>query len=875
MVRRSLFLRTAVIIVAFLFISLPVIAQEVIITKESYIKPPKEILDIVNSPRYKNYTLSNTSPNLEFYLNSLRSGNMVPVALMGKPYYNLGGSEFDPKGNRARTITIGMTIGFELIDWKTGDKIQIQTPKDTRVSNPVWSPDGLQLAYFVHFDDATHIYIYDVRTGRSRQLTTTPVLATHVTSFEWTEDGQKIFTVLIPEGRGPEPIEGYVTEPYVRVTRPGSNPSRTDRFLMDSPYDFKLFEYYSTGQIVYIEVRTGKVTNVGKPNMYTRLDAAPNGQYLRVTTMLKPFSYLVSASSFGSVEQMWDVNGKVLCEFSRRTIRESGQVDTTAARGQAQGAATGKRSLAWAPDGNGMIFLRGASGAGGGAGGGRGGVRRGDDEEQQPPQRQGRGGAGTQQQAPRPQRNDSLMRWLPPFDSTSVQLIYEQREAMNNVQFSEDLKTLFISESRTDTNFIYLVNLDTPTNKQIVMESKTSERLKNPGTLMTKRGPNGSSVVRRSSDKQYVYFSGTQSFENPEVNPSRAFIDKVKIGSPTDKMRIFYGNPDYNESISTVLDDDLEQVMTTRSSRTEVPDSYLRNLKTGDIRKMTNNVDYSPEITRAQRRNYRAERPDGFTFNVKVTLPENYVEGTKLPALFWFYPSEFAGTNPDSIQMALDRGGQNVNRNAFPTVGNRSMEIFVKLGYALVEPDCPIIGPTGLMNDNYLYDLLNNLWATIDLLDKKAIIDRDRLAIGGHSYGAFSTANALAHTPFFKAGIAGDGCYNRTLTPMTFQNERRDLWTAQQTYLEMSPLLYADNFTGALLMYHGMDDANVGTDPINSPRLFQALQGNGKMAALYMYPYEDHGPLGEETIIDTWARWVEWLDIWVMHPERGELLKKK
>jgi dipeptidyl aminopeptidase/acylaminoacyl peptidase len=167
------------------------------------------------------------------------------------------------------------------------------------------------------------------------------------------------------------------------------------------------------------------------------------------------------------------------------------------------------------------------------------------------------------------------------------------------------------------------------------------------------------------------------------------------------------------------------------------------------------------------------------------------------------------------------------------------------------------------MNDNYVSDLQNNLIAVIDELDRQGYIDRQRLGIGGHSYGAFSTVNAMVHTPFFKAGIAGDGMYNRSLTPNGFQYERRDYWEGQKTYLEMSPFNYADKLTGALLMYHSIEDQNVGTAPISSERMLHALQGLGKTAALYMYPYEDHGPATKETLLDQWARWTAWLDVYV------------
>jgi dipeptidyl aminopeptidase/acylaminoacyl peptidase len=199
------------------------------------------------------------------------------------------------------------------------------------------------------------------------------------------------------------------------------------------------------------------------------------------------------------------------------------------------------------------------------------------------------------------------------------------------------------------------------------------------------------------------------------------------------------------------------------------------------------------------------------------------------------------------------------------------MDFMTMAGYAVVQPDAPIIGESGRMNDNYEHDLRNNLAAVIDHLDQEGIIDRNRLGVGGHSYGAFSTVNAMVHTPFFKAGIAGDGNYNRTLTPLGFQTERRDLFSGRDTYLRMSPYLYANNLTGALLMYHGMDDQNVGTAPDHSKRLFHVLNGLGKTAALYMYPYEDHGPATEETIMDLWARWVAWLDTYVKNGGKAEI----
>ncbi len=370
------------------------------------------------------------------------------------------------------------------------------------------------------------------------------------------------------------------------------------------------------------------------------------------------------------------------------------------------------------------------------------------------------------------------------------------------------------------------------------------------------RGGGGWNVdgdVALSADGQHVFFQGIVWDRNPvEVGP-RSFVDRVHVRSG-ERTRIYEsGNDDVFEMPRAWLDLEGVEYVVTRESATEVPQSWFR--RGGElVRQLTRNVDYTPDLTNAPRQSFTVTRPDGFQFRVNVTLPEGWRPGTRLPAMFWFYPREY------TEQEEYDETLRTHNRNEFPDFGTRSIEYLVRLGYAVVEPDAPIVGDQGRMNDNYQHDLRNNLAAVIDELDFRGIVDRRRLGLGGHSYGAFGTVNAMVHTPFFRAGIAGDGNYNRTLTPLHFQSERRTLWEARETYLEMSPFMYANRLTGALLLYHGLHDQNVGTDPIHSPKLFHALDGLDKDVAMYLYPHEDHGPAARETLLDLWARWTAWLD---------------
>jgi dipeptidyl aminopeptidase/acylaminoacyl peptidase len=376
-------------------------------------------------------------------------------------------------------------------------------------------------------------------------------------------------------------------------------------------------------------------------------------------------------------------------------------------------------------------------------------------------------------------------------------------------------------------------------------------------------GGGGGGPVLISTDGTSVFLQGQTNPGRGSKETPKAFIDKVVIKTG-EKTRVFEGeNTGITERVSQVLDQDVKKLILTRENRTTPPQQFL--FENGARKQLTNNEDLFPDLSRMVVQRFTVSRADGFTFRTVVYLPSNYQEGTRLPGFFWFYPREYTSQEqydgPNQGQ-----GGQDA-QNTFQNFGTLSKQFLVRLGYAVIENDSPIVGAQGQMNNNYVNDLRNNLSATIDELDRRALIDRTRLAIGGHSYGAFSTVNAMVNTPFFKAGIAGDGAYNRTLTPLGFQSERRDLWAAPNVYLDMSPFLKANQLTGALLMYHGMHDQNVGTDPVNSVRLFHALNGLGKTVALYNYPFEDHGPASRETLLDLWSRWAAWLDKYVKNPQ--------
>jgi dipeptidyl aminopeptidase/acylaminoacyl peptidase len=731
-----------------------------------------------------------------------------------------------------------------------------------------------------------------------------------VTSFQWSRDGKQIQTVLWPDdGKRDMPrTNGVPTEPKVRVSRGGTNPSRTYRYLLESPHDMRLLEHLVTGQVALINIYDGKVTKVGFPNMIRNVSMAPGESHFRVTTMKKPFSYYVPLTRFGSQEGIWNLEGKHLFTLNDRKLQDKEPQPGTGPAPTTITQPTAQQDQAQPPGGG-----RGGKGGKGGKGFGKGGGQPGGPQGD-PNAKRDLGwrpdGAGlsflqlepvkaTEDTAP---RKDRVMLWLPPFGKDDVKVVYETPHRIAGLQYSEDCQTLFLTRTvdnqrqiaaveLKDPKTIYVIDkgspgggtvtdppaakADLPTGDDDSDDDSADEQQKKKGfgkggafgagagfggpSLLTRSGRGEAQVVRISAAGE-VYLNGTDRPADGKGLP-KPYIDKVNIKTGA-KARIFQGKGDMLETIDAVDGDNVQAVFTTRQKQDVVPDSYVTDLKDGKATKLTNNVDHTPWYNQLQVQRFQVTRVDGFKFWVKVTTPAKHAG--KLPALFWIYPKEY--TDQAAYNRATARDAAAAGR--FNAPGPRSMALLTLLGYAVVEPDVPIVGPAGRMNDSYVPDLRNGLWAVIDDLDRKGIIDRDRLAVGGHSYGAFSTANALAHTPFFKAGIAGDGNFNRTLTPMSFQTERRQIWDARETYLEMSPLLWANRVNGALLMYHGMDDANVGTNPLNSQHLFMALDGLGKPAALYMYPYEGHGPLARETTLDLWARWTAWLDTYVKNPPK-------
>ncbi len=815
--------------------------------RDAYMQPEGKIAEEVLAPRYKNVNLSNLSPDNAYYATIVKNDNNVSIKQFANKYYDLGGLAIDPVGNRHQYLTNQTPnfrsgdygIGFLFTSATTGKTTKIDAPKDSHISNLQWSPDGKKIAYFVHTKTATHVYVTERSNGKTKKVSKQPVLATLNTTLAWAGDNKHVFAVLIPKNRGNEPVEPDVLLPQIRMTTTEVNRLRTSPSLLQNAYEADLLEYYITGQLTQINVDNGKNTNIGSPTMVKDIDVAPNGSYVIVDAVQKPFSYIVPTSSFGWSKEIWDLKGNLLVTLQSSEVNE-GVPDKNILEFENRSA------MQWRPDGEGLSMILAPEKD---KKEDEKGDNNGDNEESE-----------DDKDSKKEDKTHKLIQWNAPFGEGDMNVVYESKKKFNSVAYASEGDALFISEGGFRSQTTFVVYPDNPDSSYTVLKPKGDDFYDNPGSLM-RSTRNGKSVILVSSGGENVYLSGVKYHKEYEENAPQPFLDKVEIKTG-EKERIFESSADKHESIVSVLGADAQNLVINRQSSSDYPNAWNINLETESEVKLTDNKDYNPDITvNTKRERIKIKRADGFEFWVEVILPANW-DGNPLPGLIWHYPTEFDSQEDYDKSLRTRNINQYtpINQEAWP---QRTPEIFTQAGYAIIKADWPIYSKDGTPNNGFIYSVQQNSAAVIDSVAARGYVDRHRMAIGGHSYGGFGTAHAMIQTSFFKAGIAGDANFNRTLTPFGFQRERSDLWRGKDKYLEMTPLLGADRLDGALLIYSGAADENVGTSPAMSWQMFEALNALGKTAALNMYPYAYHHTFAKEIVLDRWERWTEWLDHYV------------
>lgn len=821
---------------------LPAAAQE---AKDKYLLPPAPIADYIN--RDKNFTtLDQMSPDGDhFYIAS--ATELSSLELMSQRILRLAQLKITPETNREHDYSTYGVFGLRIYSLKDRTSRTVSMPAGTIFSDMTWSPDGRRLAFLANLPKGSQVWVADAASGAAQPVSEAFVMATlakrpepgrgdssPLRLIQWTPDGS-ILTLLVPSDRGPEPQDNPIpSSPIIRRTLPKPAPTVTQPFLLRTEHDRALFRYYTTAQLALLTPGQPP-RKVGRPAMYQGVSLSPDGKYVFADKIVEPLSYLVAYNQFAHDQEIMDLDGRVLATVCKVPLNEGLARD--GAGGDGFGADL-PRDIQWRPDGKGLSFLW-----------------------LEPRKKE---------EAEAAEPRDRIMFLPPPFDMSAARTLVASAARISAVSYAPDGKYAFATLTerprtagarRRQEIVAYDLSQAQPRALALTGSYDPDDIVRLPGSVMTRADGNGIVSAVISTDGRRAYLEGAG--YKPDFKP-RPFIDAVTIETG-EKQRLFEGSAEQYERPRAALDNDLARMIVTREGKNTFPDSYLWT-RGGQWENLTHNRDPYPDITAARRIDFDFKRSDGVTVYARITLPLDYKEGTRVPAVFWDYPREYPGAEEYTREAIRAR-----NRNAHtPLSFLRWSDLWITQGYALVYTDIPILGKGNQFNDFYVTHLLDSVYGAIRKLDQMGLIDVDRLGHGGHSYGAFTTANLLAHSPFFKAGIAGDGAYNRTLTPMTFQSERRFFWEAQTTYTRMSPFFYADQINAPLLLYHGAEDDNSGTFVIQSQRMMQALTGLGKKAVLYVYPFEAHSPRCRETYLDIWARWIEWFDTYVKNAGRKD-----
>ncbi len=581
-----------------------------------------------------------------------------------------------------------------------------------------------------------------------------------------------------------------------------------------------MFKHYFTSELVKLNLSGGR-SLVGEPAIYRSAEPSPDGRYVLVETILEPFSYLVPYSRFPRSVFVVDADGQNVQQIASLRLAE----DVPTGFGSVP---TGPRSISWRADSPSTLYWVEATD----------------------------GGDAKVEAAVR----DKMVMLEQPFTDPPT-VLAELPLRFGGVQWV-DKKRALVSErwSSTRQTRTYIYDPSDPGQPVSTLFDRSSEdRYGDPGRPMTHTNSYGQDVVRTSKDGKSIYLTGTGA--SPEGNRPFLRLMNLKTGKTTDLFRS--DAPYYETPVAMLKNGDL---ITRRESNDEPPNYFVRRGKK-QPQALTDFPHPYPEMLGLQRETIQYQRADGLDLSAVLYLPKGYdsERDGPLPGLVWAYPREFKDASAASQR--TDSPYQ------FTRVSYWGAIPYVTQGFAIIDnASMPIIGEGDLEpNDVFRQQLVANAQAAIDEGVRRGVLDPDRVAVGGHSYGAFMTANLLAHSDLFKAGIARSGAYNRTLTPFGFQSEERTYWEAPEIYYGMSPFMHADKVNEPILMIHGEADNNSGTFPIQSKRYYAALKGLGKTARLVMLPAESHGYRARESIMHMLWETNRWLDMHVKNPSTVEV----
>jgi dipeptidyl aminopeptidase/acylaminoacyl peptidase len=772
-----------------------------VFAQQPYKLPPKEVVDILDAPPTP-MVLESPAGNL---LALVEYDPMPSIADLSRPILRIAGIRIAPALNSRQVLSFSTSLGLK--DIRTGSLRRIVLPDGIRFTSATWAPDGRAMAFLRYLEGGVELWSVDIASGTAKALTG-PTVSVVTRKYAWMPNSKGLLVSLVPEGRGPAPEAPRVpVGPNIRETSGKAAKVATYQDLLKSASDEALFEYYAIAQLAVVDISTGQTRKIGKPGIFADAAASPDASCFLIDRVKRPYSYSVPYNEFAHAYEVWDAEGApIACPA------DLPPADTV----PMNGVPTGPRDMDWlALKPATLIWFEALDGG---------------DPEKEAPFR------------------DRVMTLAAPFTGTPAEEFRFKDRAQDLAPLATPglvLASEFDWKKRWRTT--WLVNLDKPgTVPRKIFERNAQDRYNDPGSPVWTILKSGNRVVL--VDRNRIYLNGS----GASPKGDHPFLDRLDLET-LKKERLFQcQDPAYEEFIA-FLDASRREVLLQRETKTDPPNYFLYDLKKKSRKALTAFPDPAPLLTGARRELVTYKRDDGVELSGTLYLPPGYEPGTRLPVVVWAYPLEYN----DAGTAGQVRGS--VNR--FPFFRGASHLFFVTQGYAVLDnAQMPVVGDPKTVNDTFVRQIVSNAAAAIRKLDEMGVGDPKRVGIGGHSYGAFMTANLLAHCDLFAAGIARSGAYNRTLTPFGFQSERRNLWEAPDTYINMSPFMHADSIKTPLLLIHGEADNNSGTFPIQSERLFAALQGFGAKARLVMLPYESHGYSARESVLDVLAEMFDWFE---------------
>lgn len=717
------------------------------------------------------------------------------------------------------------SLSFEEVE--TGTSHSVALPRGARFTDPTWSPDSRRLAFLVEAPAGLEVWIADADGALAKRLTGAVVNAAFgvrgpeaTGAIAWSRDSRSLLFRRTVADRGPPPPEpGAPLGPNVQENVGRAAPGRTYEDLLTSAHDEALFDYYFTSQLVRVDVDSGAEHAIGAPGVIARADLSPNGRYVLVERLHRPYSRVVTSREFPTEIVVWDAaTGRPVRQVTDRPLADDLPIAFDA-------APKGPRDLEWRADAPATLVWAEAQDGG-------------------DPDR-------------KVEVHDRLLALDAPFTGGGRTLA-DLKLRYSGVEWGR-ADTALVKErwwrNRHETDWV--VDPSGKAAARAVIDRNYQDQFNDPGRPLTRPGPYGEPVIAFAPDGKVLMSAPGATREG-----ERPFLAKLDLATGSE-TKLWQGDPSAYESVQAVLDAAGERILTRRESALDPPNYFVRSVGGAAApRALTRFLDPEPQFAGVTKQLVAYKRADGVPLSGTLYLPSGYdrTRDGPLPMLMWAYPTEF--TDSRVAGQVVDR-----TKNHFTRPTGISQLFVLTQGYAVLDGfSAPIIGAAGAEpNDTYIAQLVADAQAAVDAVVALGVADRDRIAVGGHSYGAFMTANLLAHSDLFRAGIARSGAYNRTLTPFGFQAEQRSYWQAPEVYNAMSPFAFATRIKAPILLIHGEADDNSGTFPIQSERMYAALKGAGATVRYVTLPNEPHGYRGRESTLHVQWEMVDWLNRYVKH----------